>query len=144
MVNIVDGEHRLLLRSSGSQALSNQDFSVDKYPWIFCLQSSLSLCLYICVIVFVSLHLRIFVFVYLPSQLISFPGPHSCDPLSVHSPKFPQLLWSANIHWGYHIYVSAYFSIFVSPIGEWVSSDILFFLGCHCPRLVPWVWSAHI
>ena len=66
MVNIVDGEHRLLLRSSGSQALSNQDFSVDIYPWIFCLQKlslfvSLSLCR-----VFVSLYLCIFVFVYLP------------------------------------------------------------------------------
>ena len=64
----VDGEHRLLLHSSGSQALSNQDFSVDKLNILgssVC-KSYLSLCLYICVIVFVSLHLRIFVFVYLP------------------------------------------------------------------------------
>ena len=98
LVNIVDVEHCLILRSSGSPALSNQDFSVDEYPWIICLQKlsvfmSLPLCHCLCV--FASLHFCLCVFA---SQLISFPGPHSCDPLSVHSPKFPQLLWSANIH----------------------------------------------
>ena len=32
LVNIVNVEHCLILRSSGSQALSNQDFSFDEYP----------------------------------------------------------------------------------------------------------------
>ena len=59
LVNIVDVEHCLILRSSGSPALSKQDFSVDEYPWIICLQKlyvfmSLPLCHCLCV--FASLH----------------------------------------------------------------------------------------
>ena len=65
LVNIVDVEHCLILRSSGSPALSKQDFSVDEYPWIICLQKlsvfmSLPLCNYLCV--FASLHFCLCVF----------------------------------------------------------------------------------
>ena len=135
MVNIVDGEHSLLLRSSGSQALSNQDFSVDQYSWIICLQklsvfASLPLCHCLCV--FASLHFCLCVFA---SQLISFPGPHSCDPLNVLSPKFSPIVMECEhtlrisclcLCIFFHMYLTYW----------WIS---FFFLGCHCPRPVPWV-----